>query len=70
VGLVLDRGIADLAYQQLSGMKHIAPEQDRVIRYGIGWDPRTVNGSDNVYWWTSVNAEVRAMLRRVARNLG
>ncbi len=29
-----------------------------MIRYGIGWDPRTVNGSDNVYWWTSVNAEV------------
>ena len=35
--------------------------QDRVIRYGVGWDPRTVNGSDNVYWWTSVNGEVRSL---------
>ena len=36
---------------------HPARSQDRTIRYGIGWDPRTVNGSDNVFWWTTVNAE-------------
>lgn len=40
---------------------HYASVQDRVIRYGIGWDPRTVNGTNNVFWWTSVNAEVHAL---------
>jgi hypothetical protein len=49
----------------LCSLRHIwTYAQDRVIRYGIGWDTRTVNGSDNVYWWTSVNGEVR-LLRRL-----
>lgn len=32
--------------------------QDRVVRYGTGFDPRP-DGNSSVFWWISLNGEVR-----------